>query len=112
MATSIETVISALHAFEPVDYDVENIGALYEIFQDFQLIPDREQAVPAMLGLLERFPDAELGSPGLKNSSKITDSIEQCQSRRTKRPSVALLRSPNWSVHEDSACSHHGNKLY
>ncbi len=37
---------------------------LYEIFQDFQLIHDREQAVPAMLGLLERFPDAELGNPG------------------------------------------------
>jgi hypothetical protein len=64
MSTPIDSVILALNAFEPVDYDVENIGTLYAIFQDFQSIPDRQQAIPAMLSLLERFPDAELGNPG------------------------------------------------
>lgn len=64
MTTPINFVISALNAFKPVDYDVENIGILYDIFQNFQSIPDREQAIPAIFELLERFPDAELGNPG------------------------------------------------
>jgi hypothetical protein len=64
MITAINSVISALDAFKPVDNDVENIGVLYEIFQGFQSIPDREQAILAMFGLLERFPDADLGNPG------------------------------------------------
>jgi hypothetical protein len=34
------------------------------VLDGFRSLPDREKAMPAMFGLLERFPDAELGTPG------------------------------------------------
>jgi hypothetical protein len=41
-----------------------NLARLYEIFTDFRSLPDRARAMPAIFSLLERFPDAEFGSPG------------------------------------------------
>jgi|SRR5471030_50595 len=60
-----EDVISALDAFVPAD-GAENIGRLYEILDPLQqLTPDlRAPVIPAILGLIERHPEAELGSPG------------------------------------------------
>jgi hypothetical protein len=60
----INDIISELDTFEPTDYDAENLSRLYEIFTDFCSLPDRAQVMPAMFSLLERFPDAEFGSPG------------------------------------------------
>jgi hypothetical protein len=60
----IDGVIAALNTFEPTDYDAENVSRLYEIFDDFPPLPGRARAMPAIFALLERFPDAEFGSPG------------------------------------------------
>jgi hypothetical protein len=60
----INDVITALDTFEPTDYDVKNELRLDEIFADFRALPDRARAMPAIFSLLERFPDAEFGSPG------------------------------------------------
>jgi hypothetical protein len=43
---------------------VENAHRLYTIFDGFRALSDRARAVPAMFNLMERYPDAELGSPG------------------------------------------------
>lgn len=61
----IESVVAELGTFVPAD-EVDNVGRLYEILERLQpLAPElRTLAVPAMLALIERFPDAELGSPG------------------------------------------------
>jgi hypothetical protein len=62
MSTSINAVILALDEFVPDDFG--NDAKLYEIFEGFESFPSRELTIDSMLGLIERFPDADLGSPG------------------------------------------------
>lgn len=58
-------MIAELEKFAPSD-EPENVGRLYEIFDQLQaLAPElRSPVIPAILGLVERYPEAELGSPG------------------------------------------------
>ena len=60
----INDIIAALNTFEPARDDTDNLYRLYQLFEGFSSLPDRDRAAPAMFGLLERFPDAEFGSPG------------------------------------------------
>lgn len=59
-----EQVIEALAAFVPSDDEREVVCRLYEIFEGLSSRPDRRSAVPAMFGLMERYPEAILGTPG------------------------------------------------
>jgi hypothetical protein len=59
-----EALIAELDRFNPARDEVENLCRLYEIFDGFRTLDGREVAMPSMFALLERFPDAELGSPG------------------------------------------------
>ncbi|MCU6500407.1 hypothetical protein LPN04_33175 [Rugamonas sp. A1-17] len=61
----ITDVVAQLTAFVPED-EVDNVARLYEILDRLQaLAPElRTPVVPAMLSVIERYPDAELGSPG------------------------------------------------
>src|SRR5262245_5121478 len=61
---AIAYVIEALNSFEQGRDDTDNLYRLYEFFEDFGSLPDRELVGPAIVSLLVRFPDAELGSPG------------------------------------------------
>lgn len=58
-------MIVELGKFAPAD-EAENVGRLYEILDQLRpLAPDlRSPVIPAILGLIERHPEAELGSPG------------------------------------------------
>jgi len=58
-------MIAALDTFTPADKE-ENPGRLYDIFSGFDLLPPESRApfLPAMFGLIERFPEAEFGTPG------------------------------------------------
>jgi hypothetical protein len=62
---TIEVVIASLDAFVPSE-ERENIDRLYQCLAPLaSLAPTaRLPAVPAMLRLIERSPDAEFGSPG------------------------------------------------
>jgi hypothetical protein len=60
----INDIIAALNTFEPGRDDTDNLYHLYQLFEGFRSLPDRDRAALAMFGLLERFPDAEFGSPG------------------------------------------------
>jgi hypothetical protein len=60
----INDFISLLNTFEPSEDDTDNISRLYEMLRDFRSFPQRHRVAPAMLSLLERFPDADFGSPG------------------------------------------------
>jgi hypothetical protein len=60
----VAVVIAALNSFEPSRDDTDNLYRLYQLFEGFGCLPDRHRAAPAVFGLLERFPDAEFGSPG------------------------------------------------
>jgi hypothetical protein len=60
----VAVLIAALNSFEPSRDDTDNLNRLYRLFEGFGSLPDRHRAAPAMFSLLERFPDAEFGSPG------------------------------------------------
>jgi len=60
-----EKVIAELDAFVPAD-ESENVGYLYEILAQLKpLAPElRTSVIPAILRLIENYPEAELGAPG------------------------------------------------
>ena len=60
-----EDVITELDVFVPAD-EVENVGYLYEVLDRLTpLAPElRAPVIPAIFRLIERHPEAELGSPG------------------------------------------------
>lgn len=62
---SIEAVIASLNAFVPSE-ESANVEQLYRSLAPLTALPPTERlpAVPAILSLIERFPDAEVGSPG------------------------------------------------
>lgn len=62
---TIQVVIASLDAFLPGE-ESENIDQLYLHLAPLASLPPaaRLAAVPAMLSLIERFPNAKFGSPG------------------------------------------------
>lgn len=63
LTDAVQAVIEALSCFTPDD-ETDNVWRLYQLFEGFGELPHREAAMPAMFALMERWPDAELGSPG------------------------------------------------
>jgi hypothetical protein len=63
MPLTADEMIAALASFEPEPGD-GNPLRLYSITEGFNELPDRKRIVPAMFALMERYPDAELGTPG------------------------------------------------
>lgn len=63
-AARIDATIAALGAFVPTEDDASNVARLYEILEGFGSLAVRERAVRPMFELVERFPLADLGSPG------------------------------------------------
>jgi hypothetical protein len=60
----MESVITALQQFQATDDDSINVQRLREIFDGFRENQGRECVIPHMFSVLERFPEADLGSPG------------------------------------------------
>lgn len=63
MADPVQNVIDALNTFEP-DLDADNSYQLAQRLEGLRALPDRARAVPVMFSLIERFPEADFGSPG------------------------------------------------
>ncbi|HEY8099401.1 MAG TPA: hypothetical protein VIF82_01510 [Burkholderiaceae bacterium] len=63
MADDIHFIVTELNSFEPVE-EASNIQRLYEILKGVDSLPNREEALPAMFGLIERCCDEDLGAPG------------------------------------------------
>jgi len=63
MATSTDTMIASLESFVAKD-DGGDVATLYGIVEGFEELPDRARVVPAMFAVMERYPTADLGSPG------------------------------------------------
>jgi hypothetical protein len=66
MTTHVDAVIAALDTFEPAEVEAKTLARLYEFFQGFDALADleRRRAIPAMLALVERYPEADFGVPG------------------------------------------------
>jgi hypothetical protein len=63
MATSADTTIASLESFAARD-DGGDEETLYRIVEAFEELPDRLRVLPAMFAVMERYPEADLGSPG------------------------------------------------
>lgn len=63
MPLTPDEMIAALDRFEPEPGD-DNPLRLYSITEGFNELSNRKRVVPAMFALMERFPDAHLGTPG------------------------------------------------
>jgi hypothetical protein len=61
MLKDIKAIIAELDAFQPED---DNDLRLYALLEGLQDLPEHRSAMDAMFALMERFPDANLGSPG------------------------------------------------
>ena len=63
MSRSVDDLIAALRSFEPTKDESDNVHRLNEIFEGFHLFADREEAAPEIFALIERFPEADFGTP-------------------------------------------------
>jgi hypothetical protein len=64
-----EEIIAGFRALQASDFDYKNIHArgwerLAELTDALTSVPDADKAIPEMFSLMERLPDADLGSPG------------------------------------------------
>jgi hypothetical protein len=60
----VDRVIALLESFEPSKNESESLRSLYEIFTGFRGLANGERVIPAIFGVMERHPEAELGAPG------------------------------------------------
>jgi len=63
MAKSAKSIIAALEAFVAKD-DCEDEWVLNDILKGFGKIANRERILPAIFAVMERYPEADLGTPG------------------------------------------------
>ncbi|MEX2214615.1 MAG: hypothetical protein WD768_10830 [Phycisphaeraceae bacterium] len=66
MPSTTSAMITALDAFEADSTDAATVSALYGLTEEFDTLAneDKAQVIPAMFRLMERWPEADLGSPG------------------------------------------------
>ena len=64
MSLTADEMIAALDAFEADSGYDENQFRLYPIVEGFKSLPNAAAVIPAIFSLIERFPEAYLGTPG------------------------------------------------
>jgi hypothetical protein len=63
MAATADEIIASLESFIAKD-DGGDVETLDRITEGLDELPERLRVVPAMFAVMERYPDADLGSPG------------------------------------------------
>ena len=100
MSRSVDDLIAALRSFEPTQDESDNVHRLNEIFDDFHVCADREEAAPEVFSLVERHPQAEFGTP-----IPLVRELEKLPAY-PKLLAASLERSrPNWRPGWPTACS-------
>jgi hypothetical protein len=64
MTRTVDDLLTDLQAFSPTDDASDNVHRLNEVLAGFAALPGCERVAPALLGLLERHPTADFGTPG------------------------------------------------
>jgi hypothetical protein len=98
MALGADEMIVALEAFEADSGYDDNQFKLYPIVEGFKSLPDAARVIPAMLSLIERFPDAYLGMPGPLVHSIESVGIDQYESLLIKSVQRQPAESNVWMV--------------
>lgn len=64
MTRSVDDLLRELQAFAPTGDGADNVHRLNELLEGFASLPGCERVVPALLALMERYPQADFGTPG------------------------------------------------
>jgi len=64
MTRSVDDLLRELQAFAPTGDGADNVHRLNELLEGFASLPGCERVVPSLLALMERFPQADFGTPG------------------------------------------------
>ena len=64
MTRSVDDLLRDLQAFAPTSDAADNVHRLNELLADFGVLAGCERVVPALLALIERYPQADFGTPG------------------------------------------------
>ncbi|EDY19725.1 hypothetical protein CfE428DRAFT_2901 [Chthoniobacter flavus Ellin428] len=82
-----EEVISGLRALEENDFGDDVPSQLFQLTEALMELSQPERAVPELFAVVERFPDAELGTPGpLVHTLERLDYTEELASSLRRRP--------------------------
>src|ERR1700689_436762 len=63
MSPDISAFVSSLHAYSP-GTDESPVASLYSLVSPIEKDPTAPEAFPEIFAFFERFPDADLGTPG------------------------------------------------
>jgi len=64
MTRSVDDLLRDLQAFAPSQDGADNVHRLNELLADFDALAGCERVVPELLALIERYPQADFGTPG------------------------------------------------
>lgn len=82
-----EEVIAGLRALEEKDFTDYVPDQLYQFTEALMELPSPERAIPELFAVMERFPDAELGTPGpLVHTLERMDYAEELVASLRRRP--------------------------
>jgi hypothetical protein len=88
MTRSVADLLSDLQAFAPTSDGADNVHRLNELLAGFAALPGCERVVPELLALMERFPQADFGTPG-----PLVQALE-CQPGYPEQLAASLERQP------------------
>jgi hypothetical protein len=90
--TTTEELVQTLNTFVPFpDDDLVNDTEqfLYALMEQWKLLPKKERAIPAIFQLIERYPQANFGSPG-----PLVHAVESLPGSYEELLHLSLLRKP------------------
>jgi hypothetical protein len=90
---TIDEIIQVLNSFEPFSDDDtvnDNETFLSDLMEKWESNQDYKKAIPAMFHLIEKFPNADFGSPGPLVHSLEAKGVKQYEAELQ----ISLLRKP------------------
>jgi hypothetical protein len=91
MSRTFDQILAAFAALQPSDFDNETAGVciLNELTDELMALPQPERAIPALLGVMERMPDVEMGTPG-----PLVHTLEQMRGLYERELVESIKRQP------------------
>lgn len=87
-----EQIVSVLRSFESKDFDRCIPAQLYELIDDLMKLPNPNQVIPELFALMERLPDADLGSPGpIVHALERMNYVPELEASILRRPTLLTI---------------------
>jgi hypothetical protein len=91
-SSQAQRIIERLQAFAAIETE-DNALNLHRILADLPRVPDSETVLPSIFGVMERYPEADLGSPGplVHEAEAIKGYTKYLSESVSRRPSMLAL---------------------